>query len=289
MSFPIQDLPAGEFPPLLREIPQPPTQLNYRGRLPDPELKLLAVVGSRKYTSYGKQVVAHLINGLRGYPIGIVSGMALGIDSLAHEAALSNQLYTLAVPGGGLDDSVLYPANHRRLAAQILDARGGLLSEFDPLQKAAQWTFPARNRIVCGLCPATLLIEAGKQSGTLITARLATDYNRDVLIVPGSIFSANSAGTHQFLKLGATPVTAAADILEVLGIEAEAAARPEAALPSNLSLPEQNILAALHEPTDRDSLIRASGVSAPEANILLMQMEMNDLIAADQNIYRRKL
>lgn len=288
MSFPIRELQAAEFPPLLREIPQPPEQLNFRGSLPDPELKLLAVVGSRKYTSYGKQAVDHLIDGLRGYPVGIISGLALGIDSLAHEAALRNNLYTLAVPGGGLDDTALYPATHKHLAHRILETGGGLLSEYDPLQKAAAWTFPQRNRIVCGMCQATLLIEASEKSGTLITARLATDYNREVLVVPGSIFSGNSRGTHQFLKLGATPVTDAADILEVLGIDTHGAPQPVAAAPSNLSKPEEAIIEALLEPTDRDTLIRASGLPAHEAAALLMQMEMKDLITEEGNVYRRK-
>ena len=119
MSFSIKDVSPVEFPALLREIPQPPKSLNYRGSLPPPQLKLLSVVGSRKYTTYGKQVIEELIGGLKGYPVGIVSGLALGIDSLAHEAALKNNLYTLAIPGGGLDDNFLYPATHKNLALPL--------------------------------------------------------------------------------------------------------------------------------------------------------------------------
>lgn len=289
MSWPIKEVAAEEFPPLLREIPQPPKTLNYRGVLPPAGLTLLAVVGSRKYSTYGKQVVEHLISGLKGYPVGIVSGLALGIDSLAHEAALANNLYTLAVPGSGIDDEVLYPAKHKKLARRILDSGGGLLSEFAPDFTATKWSFTQRNRIMAGMSPATLLIEAAEQSGTLITARLATDYNRELLVVPGNIFSSNSAGVHQFLKLGATPVTIATDILYALGIDPEAG-RPQAApLPGlDLTPSEQTILEILIEPLDRDTLIRASGLSPNEANILLMEMEMKDLLVETNGVYRKK-
>ncbi|MFT5037042.1 MAG: DNA processing protein [Candidatus Azotimanducaceae bacterium] len=288
MSFPICEVSSHEFPPLLREIPQVPKSLNYRGVLPDPDLKLLAVVGSRRYTTYGKQVIDHLISGLSGYPLGIVSGLALGVDSLAHEAALRAQLYTIAVPGSGLDDSVIYPASHKGLARKILESGGGMLSEFEPDFTATKWSFTQRNRIMAGMCHATLIIEAAEKSGTLITARLATDYNRELLVVPGNIFSANSQGVHQFLKLGATPVTTATDILYALGINPEEAKEKTA---SSLSLPdlssnEQKVLDALREPTDRDTLIRALDIPPHEANALLMQMEMTGHIASEQNLYR---
>ncbi|KXJ98072.1 MAG: hypothetical protein UZ19_OD1000791 [Parcubacteria bacterium OLB19] len=204
MSHEIKLLNPSDFAPnnlgALLEIPQPPDQLWYQGNLPPAALKLLAVVGSRKYTTYGKQVIEHLINGLADYPVGIVSGLALGIDGLAHEQALKNNLYTLAVPGSGLDKSVLYPARHKELAERILRGGGGLLSELPPKTAAAPWTFPQRNRLMAGLCHATILIEAGEKSGTLITARMVADYNRELLAVPGSIFSKNSYGTHQFFK-----------------------------------------------------------------------------------------
>lgn len=282
--FPITKLSAAEFPPLLREIPQPPKSLNYRGLLPSPEIKLLSIVGSRKYTNYGKQVVDDLVAGLTGYPVGIVSGLALGIDSLAHEAALKNNLYTLAIPGGGLDDTVIYPRTHTRLAHRILESGGGLLSEFDPTFKATKWSFPQRNRLVAGISHATLLIEAAEKSGTLITARMTTDYNRELMVVPGSIFSKNSTGVHQFLKLGATPVTAAKDILEVL--QTEETAVTETKFVSSLSPEEQRILDLLTEPTHRDELMRKLSISTIEASQLLMMMELQGLISSEQNIYR---
>ena len=290
MSFPIFELSAGEFPKGLWEIPQPPKSLRYRGTLPTPKMTLLSVVGSRHYTNYGKQAVEELIGGLKGFNIGIVSGLALGIDSLAHEAALKAGLYTLSIPGGGLDDSVIYPSRHLRLAHRIMEAGGGLLSEYADYFQATTWSFPQRNRLVAGISKATLLIEAAEKSGTLITARLATDYNRELLVIPGSIFSTNSRGTHQFLKLGATPVACSEDILEALNINIENQAAPASpALPLNLSREETLILSLLHEPTERDALIRKSNLPAQEANVLLMKMEMSDLIANDQNIYRRKI
>lgn len=284
MEYPINVIESSSFPPLLHETPHPPEKLFYRGNLPAPELKLIAVVGSRRYSSYGKQVVEHLIQGLRGYPIGIVSGMALGIDSLAHRAALENNLYTLAVPGSGLDDSVLYPRSHVRLAHHILEQGGCLMSEYEPTFTATHWTFPRRNRIVVGMCAATILIEAGEKSGTLISARLAADYNRELLVVPGNIFSTNSVGCHQFLKLGATPVTSAADILDVLHID------------RNLITPttsreytetEHRVLQILREPTDRDTLIRMLALPTSEASVLLMHMEMSGYIRENNGIISR--
>ena len=286
-SFEIRELTSNEFPSLLAEIPQPPKELWAVGNLPSTDLTLLCVVGSRKYTTYGKQVIEHLLGGLEGYPVGIVSGLALGVDGLAHEAALSHGLYTMAVPGSGLDESVLYPASHRNLARTIVDAGGGLLSELPPVTPAALWTFPQRNRIMAGMCKATLLIEAGEKSGTLITARMCVDYNRELLVVPGNIFAANSRGTHQFLKLGATPVTESTDILRELGIDIDREPTPKT-LPLTSPL-EAKVLALLHNPTDRDTLIRQLELPVSEAGVLLMQMEMTGLIALEDNLYTARL
>lgn len=286
MNFPIHELTVAEFPLGLREIPQPPKTLNYRGRLPSTETTLLSIVGSRKYTTYGKQVVDELVSGLKGYRVGIVSGLALGIDSLAHEAALANNLYTLAIPGGGLSDETIYPARHKPLAHRILESGGGLLSEYAPDFRATNWSFPQRNRLVTGISRATLLIEAGEKSGTLITARMAVDYNRELLVVPGSIFSQNSKGVHQFLKLGATPVTTSDDILEVLQIEKEISNLTEPTL--DLSPSEVSVLSLLSEPTHRDDLIRKMNLPTNEASQLLMLMELQGHLKSEQNIYRQK-
>jgi DNA processing protein len=284
MDYEIRPLSREEFPNMLMEIPDPPKQLFLRGKLPEPHLTCLAVVGSRNYSNYGKQVVEHLINGLKGYPIAIISGLALGIDALAHEAALSASLYTLAVPGSGLSDTVLYPYRNRSLAHRICANGGGLLSEYDPEFQATPWSFPQRNRIMAGLSHATLVIEASEKSGTLITARLTAEYNRELLVVPGNIFNENSKGPHQFLKLGATPVTSAEDILEVFNIEKND--RPRT-LATPLSSQEATVLEVLTEPCDRDTLIRRLGLSTADAQVLFMNMELQGVIKESNGVFYR--
>lgn len=284
MNHPIRMLAAHEFPSLIREIPDPPKELYVRGTLPPSTHKLLAVVGSRNYSNYGKQLVEYLVEGLRGHPITIVSGLALGIDALAHEAALRAHLHTVAVPGSGLGDPVLYPRRNFGLAHRILDAGGALLSEYMPDFEATTWSFPKRNRIMAGMCHATLIIEASERSGTLITARLAAEYNRELLVVPGNIFSENSKGPHQFLKLGATPITTPEDILDVFHLEKE---REEAEIPLPVNSDETAVLRALSSPTDRDTLIRTLTLPVAEANVLLMRMELSGSIREDNGIFYR--
>jgi len=287
MHFPVHQLTreSREYPRELAEIPDPPETLYVRGSLA-PHLTRLTVVGSRDYTSYGKQVTTHLINGLRGAPLSIVSGLALGIDSIAHHAALDAGLHTLVVPGSGIDDSVLYPARHRALAREILERGGGLLSEFPPTFSATRWSFPKRNRIMAGIARGVLLVEATERSGTLITARLASDYDREICVVPGSIFSRASAGTHQFLRLGATPVTESSDILAALGVDVPTHAGP--ITPESLPHEQAAILTALTEPTERDTLAHKTKLSATELNVVLMEMELAGLIAIEHTVvYRR--
>jgi DNA processing protein len=163
------------------------------------------------------------------------------------------------------------------------------MNEFAPTFKATKWSFPQRNRLVAGISHAVLLIEAGEKSGTLITARMTADYNRELLVVPGSIFSSNSKGVHQFLKLGATPVTNSADILEVLNLATTVSAQTQSqpALPT-LSPDEQLVLQYLHEPIHRDELVRQLNIPISEASQLLMMMELTGHIHSDNNIYRRK-
>lgn len=284
MDYPIIKLNPEQFPSLLKEIPDPPKQLYLRGKLPSEQYKFLAVVGSRQYTSYGKQVVTQLISGLRGYKVAIVSGLALGIDALAHETALATGLSTIAVPGSGIADLVIGPRTNFGLAQKILSAGGGLLNEFDPDFQATKWSFPQRNRLMAGMSHATLLIEASPKSGTLITARLAVDYNRELLVVPGNIFSENSKGVHQFLKLGATPVIEPNDILEALGIETLTAQTYSENRP-DLSKEEESVLTLLKEPLEKDVLIRRLELATSEASVLLMRMEMQGYIAYEAPTY----
>lgn len=238
--------------------------------------RYLCVVGSRKYSPYGKEVCEKLIAGLRGYNISIISGLALGIDGIAHRAALGADLHTIAVLGSGLGWSVLYPAAHRNLAKQIIGSGGALLSEFEEDFRATTYSFPQRNRIMAGISHAVLVVEAEERSGTLITSRLATDYNRDVLTIPASIFSKNSAGPHMLLRLGATPITKSKDILEALHIDpANNCATLSVA---QLSLDEQKVIALIQSPLSRDELIEQLGLPIQEIQVLLSAMEIKGLI-----------
>jgi DNA processing protein len=282
---PIQKLNKKQFPPALLEIPQPPATLYIQGNLPDINQHIfLAVVGSRKYSSYGREVCEKLIQGLSGYPIVIVSGLAMGIDSIAHHAALRAGLLTLAIPGSGLDHRVLYPSINRQLANKILEAGGCLLSESEPEERATIWSFPKRNRLMAGLSQAVLIIEATEKSGTLITSRLALDYNRDVLAVPGSIFSPSSIGTNKLIKQGATPILSSEDILEALHFDPPAGERTpnedaQQKLFADLSAQEKKMVELLKvEPLPRDEIIRQAGFSTSEGNSILMILEIKGLI-----------
>jgi DNA processing protein len=282
----LQLLAPEDFPPLLNEIADPPKQLYVRGTLPRDERKWLAIVGSRACTPYGRQVVKHLIAGLRGHPVLIVSGLAFGIDAEAHKAALEVGLTTVAVPGSGLDWNVMYPKSHLGLAREIIAAGGCLLSEEEPNTRAADWTFPKRNRIMVGLSHATLVVEAKERSGSLITARLATEYNRDLLVVPGSIFSAESKGTHQFLRLGATAVTSPADLLQALNIEKKTGPQSLAELRTDLSDEEMRVFEIIASPCSRDDLLSALEMPITEANVLLSTMEIKGLIVEELGLVR---
>ncbi len=285
MSNELKRLTNADFPPLLFEIADAPTQLTLRGTLPDfKTCKLLAVVGSRTCSAYGKQVLRYLIQGLRGYPIVIVSGLAYGIDAEAHKAALENGLTTIAIPGSGLDWDVLYPRAHVFLAKEILEKSGALLSEFDFSTTARDYTFPQRNRIIAGMSHATLIVEAKERSGSLITARLTTEYNRELLVVPGSIFSEESKGVHQFLKLGATPITESADILRALGIEKRVVGQSTPR--TDVSPAEKAVLEILSTPCTRDELISQLDGTTSETNILLSTMEIKGLLVEEFGVVR---
>ncbi len=286
MSDDLKQLKPEDFPPLLRQIPGAPKKLYVRGELPSVDLSWLCVVGSRALTPYGIAVCKHLIEGLRGYPIVIVSGLAYGADAAAHKAALEVGLPTIAVPGSGLDWSVIYPRAHVNLAKEILKNGGALLSEEEPTTKAADWTFPKRNRVMAGLCRATLIIEAKELSGSLITARLTVEYNRELLVVPGSIFSEESKGTHQFLRLGATPVTNPEDILVALGIAKRDASETLTSLREDLSEGERRVIEIIHSPLSREELIQTLDIPITDANILLSTMEIKGLIIEELGLVR---
>ncbi len=239
-----------DIPPLLREIPDAPEQLYLVGSVPDPSTHtFLAVVGSRKNSQYGREACEKLIEGLRGYPIVIISGLAYGIDAIAH-----------------------------------VEAGGALVSEFEPEFKATPWSFPKRNRIMAGMSHAVLVIEAEQKSGTLITSKLATEYNRDVLTVPGSIFSSGSEGPHLLIRLGATPISSSKELLEALHFKASDLDR---SLPEDCSPLETQILELLREPLSKEDLIVALDIPITEANITLSTMELKGLITESLGLLRR--
>lgn len=275
-----------EFPKALLEIPQPPKTLYMRGKLPPENMIYLAVVGSRRHTSYGKEVCEKLIRGLAGYPIVIVSGLAMGIDSIAHKTALEVGLITLSMPGSGLDNTALHPKTNIKLAQEIVDRGGCLLSELDPSWKATIYSFPQRNRLMAGISKAVLIIEAEEKSGTLITARMATDYNRDVLAVPGSIFSPTSTGTNRLIRQGAVPIRNSKDILEELGFNVDEEEDNKNKY-DDCGVEEKKILDILREPTPRDELIRLSGMNTANANALLSIMEIKELIKEELGEIRK--
>jgi len=274
----IRKLSKEEFPKQILEIPQPPKNLFIEGVFPDSSKTFLTVVGSRKYTSYGREVCEKLIEGLRGYPIVIVSGLALGLDSIAHRAAIKSGLQTIAFPGSGISRKVLYPATNVQLAEDIVKAGGALISEHEPDFRATIWSFPKRNRLMAGVSKATLIIEAEEKSGTLITARLALDYNREVYAVPGNIFSFSSFGTNRLIREGATPITKSSDLISALGFSVEKKAQNENAF-LDCSNEERKILEILREPISRDELARNVDFPIHQLNTLISLLEIKGLIS----------
>jgi DNA processing protein len=262
---------APEFPPLLRAIHDPPPGLFLRGTADVALLSraAVAVVGARACSGYGASVARSLGRDLTRGGLVVVSGMARGIDAEAHRGALEAGGPTVAVLGCGIDRD--YPAAHAELARRIA-ASGLLVSEYAPGVEPAPWRFPARNRIVAGLCAATVVVEARERSGALITADLALEEGREVFTVPGEISSALSAGTNDLLKLGAAPLTAAGDVLELFGIE-------EAA-PSD----RDGLLDLL--PATADELVRRTGKPAAEIARALVELELAGSASAHEGIYR---
>ncbi len=287
-AYPIRSIRPTDAFPSLAHIPEPPTSLSMRGSLERIEgTKLITVVGSRKYSSYGKHVCESLIKDLAGYPVTIVSGLALGIDSIAHRAALDAGIPTIAFPGSGLNWNVLYPAQHRSLAQEILDGGGALLSEFPANTRGAHWTFPQRNRLKAGLSDMVLIIEAEEASGTLITARLGTEYNKIVGAIPGPITSATSKGTNWLLRLGAVPITCAQDILLELGLTERPLSQTSEFLLLNSD--EERVLAALSSPKTKDVLIEELSLSPAQANIIFSTLEIKGVIRETLGLIERML
>lgn len=187
-----------EYPTRLRECYDPPTLLYYRGRANLNAIRVVAIVGTRDHTEHGREITEQLVKDLSEYGVLIISGLAWGIDSVAHNAALKNNLRTVGVLGHGLDR--IYPVEHAELAKAILKSRGGLLTEFRKDTIPEKHNFPSRNRVVAGMSDATIIIETDVKGGSMITAQLANDYNKDVYAYPGRITDEKSAGCNHLIK-----------------------------------------------------------------------------------------
>jgi DNA processing protein len=286
----IFELKKDHWPELLLQINDPPKQLYCIGTPPPPKALYLTVIGSRTPTDYGRDCVAKLVKGLAGYPIIIVSGLAIGIDGLAHEAALEVSLKTISIPGSGLDWNALYPYRHHALADRIISSGGCLLSEFKHEQTGTFWSFPQRNRLMAGISKATLIIEGRLKSGSLITTTQAFNYNRSVLAVPGSIDNPLSAGPNMLLHTpSALAVSSPKDILEELGFEVDESAptiSPERL--AALDPLSQRIIQALEKrPTNKDNLCRDLNMSMTDLNPLISFLEIDGLIRTNGNVVRR--
>lgn len=263
------------YPPLLREINDPPVMLYVKGELPDFESPAVAVVGTRHPSHYGLKMSEVIARDLAYSGVTVVSGMARGCDTAAHKGALFAKGRTIAVLGTGVD--VPYPGENAKLYAQILEA-GAVVSEFPMSTPPAPYNFPKRNRIISGLSLGVVVVEAPLRSGALQTARLALDYNRDVFAVPGPVTSPKSMGTNRLIKEGAMLVETAADVLGALNItgESRAAAGTE---PLALSGDERVVWDSIKDdPVHIDAIISATGLSAPVASALLLDMELRGLV-----------
>jgi DNA processing protein len=269
------------FPPLLRAIHDPPPGLFLRGGADVSVLArpAVAVVGARSCSPYGAAVARMLGRELAAAGLVVVSGLARGIDGEAHRGALEADGVTVAVLGCGVDRD--YPASHRELARRITD-RGLVVAEYAPGVEPAPWRFPARNRIIAGLARATVVVEAREASGALITADLALEEGREVFAVPGEITSSLSAGSNALLRLGATPLTSVADVLEMFGLEpASDSASPELGPEAELLLDRIRDGACT-----ADELTRATGLSADRVGVVLSELELAGAAHESAGVYR---
>jgi DNA processing protein len=266
------------LPPLLAAIHDPPIGLFVRGEAPEALLAepAVALVGARACSPYGSAVARMLGRELAAAGVVVVSGLARGVDGEAHRGALEAGARTVAVLGCGIDRD--YPAAHRELADRIA-ATGLVVSEYAPGVEPAPWRFPARNRIVAGLCAATVVVEARERSGALITADFALEEGREVFAIPGEITSALSAGANALLRLGATPLTRAADVLESFGLDEPAGPAVDGAAAAVLA-------AVADRPATADELVRATGRDAGAIAAALAGLELAGLVATEAGEFR---
>lgn len=276
-----------DYPERLGEIHDAPFLLYIKGSFSKASPLRVAVVGTRKSTTYGREICEKLVYGLVGAGVTIVSGMALGIDAIAHKAALDCQGFTIGVMGGGLDN--IYPASNARLGEEIVKSgRGVLISEYPLGIKPRPEHFPFRNRIVSGLSLGVLVIEGGIKSGTMLTASLSAKQGRDVFAVPGSVFSPTSSGPHMLIRNGAKLVERAEDILEELGFDKKInISNLESRQPETDE--EKELLGILGvEPLDIDTIVRISTSSPEVVFATLTNMELKGMVKNTEGLYRKK-
>lgn len=266
------------YPNLLKEIFNPPFVLYIKGGFDFNLYPAVAIVGSRKFTDYGKQVAATFAKDLVSAGITVISGMAFGIDSFAHHSALDAGGKTVAVLGNSLDDKNIYPASHLGLSKEII-RQGALVSEYPLETMAGKLTFPARNRIIAGLSLGVIVVEAQEKSGALITAQAALEYNREIFSVPGSVFSPFSAGTHNLLRSGAKIVTGIKDVLEELNLEKNFPSVSKIISHSDASPEEETVLSVLSsDPLHIDNISRLAKLQTNIISSCLAMMEIKGWI-----------
>jgi DNA processing protein len=272
-----------DYPPMLKEIHHPPVLLYLRGNRNALVGKTLGVVGTRRVSQYGRQVAERIISDLAPARVTVVSGLAQGVDGVAHQAALNHQLPTVAVLGTGID--IIYPSTHKTLAREILASGGAIISEYPPGLPGDKFTFPQRNRIIAGLSYGVLVAEGARKSGALITARLATEEGRTVFAVPGNIFSPGSEGPHYLIRNGAVPVTGGQDILEELSWLAPEPGKvdspPQTVLPSDLSAEERRVLEQIsYDPISLETLQQRCGIEISRLSPMLTLLELDGYVAS---------
>jgi len=272
----IDPAPNNIYPTLLAEIPAPPPLLYIKGRIDPVFAYRIAVIGSRKITIYGRRITEEIAYNLALNKIVIVSGLALGIDTIAHQACLKARSPTIAVLANGLDK--IYPSTNTNLAQQIISQQGAVISEFPLGTLPLKQHFPRRNRIISGLCQAILITEAALKSGSLLTANHALEQNRDIFAVPGSIYNKNSEGTNNLIKQGAKLAISAQDILLELNLQNSSKyVKTRKILPS--SPVQQKIYDNLSkEPVLLNDLIKKTKLPTREVNSALTLMEIKGIV-----------
>lgn len=264
------------FTQIIGDIVNRPKRLYFTGKLPETRKPTVAIVGSRRPTSYGKEVTFKLAYDLAKRGLIIISGLAIGVDTIAHKAALDAGGTTIAVLAGGVD--TIYPATNRGLAQEILDNNGAIVSEYEPGTLARDFQFLDRNRIVSGLSDAVIVTEAATRSGTLATVAHALDQNREVFVVPGNITSPLSAGCNNLIKQGAYPITGSDDVLEIIAPDL---LKTQSILPLGLTPLESEIIHLLQSGVrDGDELQEKTAVNINEFSQALTMMEINGTIRA---------